>query len=169
MPVAEDVLGPHRNQQLIFSLADPAAAEALVAAFARAGVPIADNHGFAGDAATLARLRRLTGAGWTLDLAASRSCFSDYRRWSWTGFVPGSCRGIAVAIPIEGRWTTWGWPYRFLDRMAGAGARTLMLGEATDSALVGIERPEQLEEVPWHYRGLLLIEDMHGAGRALQR
>lgn len=169
MPTAEDVLRPYGREQLIFSLADPAAAEALVAAFARAGVAIADNHGFAGDSATLARLRRLTPAGWTLGLGSSRRCFSDYRMWGWTGLVPDSCRGTALAIPIESRWTTWGWPYRFLDRMAGAGARTLMLGEAAEGALVGIERPEQFEEVPWHYRGLLLIEDMHGAGRALRR
>lgn len=169
MPTVEEVLRPYGREQLIFSLADPAAADALVAAFARAGVAIADNHGFMGDAAALERLRRLTAAGWTLDLDASRSCLSDYRRWGWTGFVPDSCRGTALAIPIESRWTTWGWPYRFLDRMAGARARIVMIGEADDAAPVGIERPEQFEEVPWHYRGLLLIEDMHGAGRALQR
>ena len=38
-----------------------------------------------------------------------------------------------------------------------------------DGEMVGLERPEQLGEVPHDYRGLLLIEDMYAVGRALQR
>ena len=50
----------------------------------------------------------------------------------------------------------------------GAGARFIILGGRDGDSLVGLDRPEQLGEVPRNYRGLLLIEDMYGTGRALQ-
>jgi hypothetical protein len=157
------------REQLIFTLQETAAADALVAAFREASVAIADNHGFAGAAPALARLRTLTQAGWVLDPEASEACLAEYRRIGWLGLVPERCQGATLILPRQGGWTLWGWPYRFLDRMAGARARFLMLGAREGDTLIGLERPEQLGEVPRHYRGLLLIEDMHDVGRALQR
>lgn len=166
MPTAEEVLRSFPAPTgLIFTLAEPRDADALVADFARAGVPISDRDGFAGSPAALARLRQLTRAGWTLDRAASDACLSGYRAWGWLGVVPDSCRDTAVIVPRRGQWTFWGWPYRFFDRLAGAGARLYIEGDADD---LGLEQPEQLGEVPHDYRGLLLIEDMYEVGRALQ-
>jgi glycerophosphoryl diester phosphodiesterase len=140
-----------------------------VAEFGRAGVPIGEQHGFAGSPEALARLRRLTPAGWLLDPAASDACLADYRRTGWLGLVPDSCREATLVLPRRGEWTLWGWPYRFLDRMAGAGARFFIAGDGREDALVGLDDPEQLGEVPRHYRGLLLIEDMWAVGRSLER
>jgi hypothetical protein len=53
--------------------------------------------------------------------------------------------------------------------MAGGGARLLVAGDSADGPLVGLDRVEQLGEVPHDYRGLLLIEDMYAVGRALER
>ena len=169
MPTAEEVLRDFPTTLLIFTLSEPRDADALVADFARAGLPIGANHGFAGSPAALARLRQLTRAGWTIDPAASDACLSGYRARGWLGLVPDSCRGTTIVIPRRGEWTLWGWPYRFMGRLAGAGARLFIEGDAAGDALVGLERPEQLGEVPHDYRGLLLIEDMYDVGRALQR
>lgn len=169
MPVAEEVLRAFPIETLIFTLSEPRDADAIVAAFGRAEVAIGPRIGFAGSPAALARLRRLTQAGWTIDPRASDACLDGYRAWGWLGTVPDNCRGATVIIPRRGEWTFWGWPYRFLDRLAGAGARLFIEGDAGDGALVGLERPEQLGEVPHDYRGLLLIEDMYDVGRALQR
>jgi len=169
MPVAEEVLQAFPSETLIFTLSEPRDADALVAAFARAGVAIGPRHGFAGSPAARARLRQLTQAGWTLDPAASDACLSGYRAWGWLGIVPESCRGATVVIPRHGAWTFWGWPYRFFNRLAGAGARMFIEGDAGEGELVGLERPEQLGEVPHDYRGLLLIEDMYNVGRSLRR
>lgn len=169
MPLAEEVLTGFPRQTLIFTLSEPGDADALVAAFARAGVPIEARHGFAGPPAALARLRRLAPNGWLLDPAASEACLSGYRAWGWLGRVPQSCRGTTVLIPRRGEWTLWGWPYRFLGRMAGAGARLFIAGDSGAGGLVGLDRPEELGEVPHDYRGLLLIEDMYDVGRALER
>ena len=169
MPTAAEAVRRYPDAQLIFTLHDAADAEAIVRAFGEAGVAIAANHGFVGDPAALARLRALTDAGWVLDPEASAACLAGYRRWGWIGRVPASCRGATVLLPRAGGWTLWGWPYRFLDRMAGAGARLLIAERRPDGGLVGLERPEQLGEVPRHYRGLLLVDDMHDVGRSLGR
>lgn len=169
MLTLEDVLRAFPREQLIFDLADPRAAEAAVAAFGRAGVSLGATHGFAGGAGALARLRQLTPNGWTLDRQASRACLSAYRRTGWLGLMPGECRGAALSLPYDGAWTLWGWPYRFLDRMAGAGARPVLTLAPEGPALIGLEQPEQLGEVPRDYAGLLLVEDMYEVGRALVR
>jgi len=169
MPVAEEVLRAFPALTLIFTLSEPRDADALVAAFGRAGMAIAERHGFAGAPAALARLRHLTQAGWLIDPQTSAACLNRYRAWGWLGLVPEACRGVTAIIPRRGEWTLWGWPYRFLGRLAGGGARLFIAGDAGDGELVGLERPEQLGEVPHDYRGLLLIEDMHDVGRALER
>jgi glycerophosphoryl diester phosphodiesterase len=169
MATVEEVLAAFPRTRLVFELKDDRAADAVVAAFARAGTPIGPSHGFVGDAASLARLRRLTQSGWILDRAAGDACLSSYRATGWLGLVPASCRGVTLDLPRQGGWTFWGWPYRFMDRMQAGGAGFFIAGEPQGGAITGLDRVEQLEEVPHHYAGMLLIEDMHGVGRALQR
>ena len=82
-----------------------------------------------------------------LDRAASDACLGRYRRTGWLGAVPEACRGLTLNLPSRGEWTLWGWPYRFLDRMAGAGARAFLAGDPRRPALVGLDQPEQLGEV----------------------
>ena len=169
MLTVEEVLRAFPRTQLVFELADPAAAEALVAAFGRARVSVGRLHGFAGDPAALARLRQLTPNGWLLDAHASAACLAGYRRWGWLGIVPRDCRGVMLHLPYEGSWTLWGWPYRFIDRLSGVNARYFVSLDPEGPALVGLEQPEQLGEVPHDYAGMLLVEDMYEVGRALVR
>lgn len=169
MPVAEDVLRAFPAAILIFSLSEPRDADAIVAAFARAQVPVAERHGFAGPAEALARLRQLTQGGWLLDPRAGEACLSPYRAWGWLGQVSENCRGATLVLPRRGEWTMWGWPYRFFSRMNAGGARLFIAGDSPGDRIAGLTEPEQLGEVPHDYHGLLLIEDMHDVGRALQR
>jgi glycerophosphoryl diester phosphodiesterase len=169
MATAEELIRAYPRERLIFELHDPQAADAILAAFAAAGVAIGPLHGFAGDPAALARLRQRTQAGWKLDRAASESCLSGYRATGWLGIVPESCRGATLILPRGGGWTLWGWPYRFLSRMSGVGATFFVGGDSTGGELAGLDRAEQLGEVPRAYAGLLLVDDMHDVGRALRR
>ena len=169
MPSAAEVIRAFPRRKLVFALHEPAAADAVVRAFAEAGVTIGEDHGFSGPPEALARLRALTQGGWTVDPEASEACLAAYRRVGWLSLVPDECEGRTLMVPREGGWTLWGWPYRFLNRLAGAGARFLIVGEQDGARLTGLTQPEQLGEVPRHYRGMLLIEDMFDVGRSLQR
>jgi glycerophosphoryl diester phosphodiesterase len=170
MPTVEDVLYARRNIVLIFDLPDVRAAEATVAAFRRAGVEIGPRHGFAGSPEVRARLRQLTQSGFVLDRAASEACLAPYRKLGWLGIVSGDCRGTTLILSRDGGWTLWGWPYRFMARMSGAGARFLIAGDDSNGDhWVGLTQAEQLGEVPHDYTGMLLVEDMDNVGRALVR
>ncbi|MDP8995304.1 MAG: hypothetical protein M3N07_10070, partial [Pseudomonadota bacterium] len=172
MPTAEEVLYGVQNAQVIFSFrgSDPADADALAAEFARAGFPIGDRFGFTGGEAVIARMRALAPNAWTFTRAESERCLADYRLTGWLGIMPESCRGRAVALTPGANWTVWGWPYRFLERLIGAGGRAFMVdGFEGDGTPRGLATAEQLGEVPRHFRGYLWVADMERAGRAYRR
>jgi glycerophosphoryl diester phosphodiesterase len=171
MPTVEEVLREIPTTRLVFNFKsrDPNDADALVAAFARAGVKMDEKYSFYGDPRVTARVRALVPGAWTFGKAEIRSCLTDYLKVGWTGYVPKSCRNTTVAVPLNYQWAIWGWPNRFLARMASANSNVIMFGDYEDGVIAGIERPEQLDDVPRDFRGYLWIEDFHTVGRALQR
>ena len=168
MPTAEEALREVSSKRLIFNFLDddPADADALLAAFSRTGLKLDTRYGFHGAPAPLARLKALAPHAWTFSRTAPGPCLADYTKLGWAGFVPGSCRGATVSLPLDAQWTLWGWPNRFQSRMASADARLIMFGPA---AAQGITAPEQLDAVPRDFRGYLWIEDFYTVGRALGR
>jgi glycerophosphoryl diester phosphodiesterase len=172
MPTVEEVLQALPRTQFLFNFKsrDPRDADILVQAFARAGVPIDDRFSFYGHERVLNRMRRHAPKSWIWSKAEVQACAMDYLKFGWTGHVPQSCRGRTIMVPLNYRWAVWGWPYRFLDRMAGANTRVILLGDVVnDRSPIGLERAEQLGDVPRNFRGYLWVEDIYEIGRSLQR
>lgn len=171
MPTVEEVLREVPTTGLVFNFKsrDPRDADALVAAFARAGVRIDGKYSFYGHPRVTARLRALVPGAWTWFKSDLKACLSDYLKIGWTGYVPASCRDTTVAIPLNYQWAIWGWPNRFQARMKAANTRVIMLGDYENGEIAGIERPEQLDDVPRDFKGYLWVEDFYTVGRALQR
>jgi glycerophosphoryl diester phosphodiesterase len=63
----------------------------------------------------------------------------------------------------------WGWPYRFLSRMDKAHTRVLIYGNYSKSGVVGLDRPEQYDQVPADFHGWLWVDDFYNMGPALRR
>lgn len=171
MPSVEEVLTRLRGTPLLFNFKskDPRDADLLFAAFKRAGVPIDTSFGFFGDPAATRRMKQLAPSAWTFDEVQMRECLTAYLKTGWTGHVPQACRNGTVAVPLNYQWMVWGWPNRFLDRMAKANTKVLLFGNYDGGAAAGIERPEQLAEVPRDFRGYLWVEDIYNVGPSLQR
>ena len=171
IPTVEEVLWEARGMRLFFNFKskDPADADALVAAFGRAGVPIDAKFGFYGHPRVLARLKQRVPTAWTFFKDEARACLTDYVKWGWTSFLPASCRNTTVTIPLNYQWAIWGWPNRFLTRMKAANTRVIVMGPYEDGSLAGIETPAQLDKVPRSFRGYLWVEDFYNVGRALER
>jgi glycerophosphoryl diester phosphodiesterase len=169
MPSVEEVLRDFPQTSLVFNFKsrDPRDADLLVAAFQRAKLPIDERYSFYGHPRVTARLKQLVPGAWVWWKAGLRACATDYVKVGWTGYVPASCRNTTVAVPLNYRWAFWGWPYRFLDRMAKHDTRVILLGDYKDGELAGIERPEQLGKVPRDFKGYLWVEDIYNVGRAL--
>lgn len=172
IPSVADILFEIRMMPILFVIngEDPAAADALAAEFRTARIEIDDSFVFLGAGPVVARMRTLAPRAFASSAGEAQACLAGYRGTGWLGIVPDECRGAVVALTPGANWTLWGWPYRFLKRLAAGGGRALMV-EAIDAdgTLRGLTRPDQLPEVPIGYRGYLLIEDMPRAGRALAR
>ncbi len=171
MPTVEEVLKELPRTKLLFSLAgnDPRQADLLAAAFARAGVEPGPRFGFRGSPAVAARIRRLAPKAWTWSLEEASACADAYRTWGWTSYVPSNCKGGTIVIPLDHQFTIWGWPNRFLSRMAGTGTKVVVMGPQADPHSVGrLDQPEQLGEVPRDFKGYLMVEDIYTVGGALR-
>jgi glycerophosphoryl diester phosphodiesterase len=170
IPTVEDALRYIPSADILFQVDQPADADALAAAFSRAALPVDRRFGFAaGSPAAAARLRQAMPGAWVYEAAEGEACLADYVRFGWTGFVPASCRGRTIVLPIAERWKLWGWPYRFFDRMADAEAKVLIVGARRRGELIGLDQPEQYDQVPRSFHGHLLVEDIWTMGPSLRR
>jgi len=172
IPTIDEILQAVPGQRLLFHFKtrDPSDADAVAAAFARTGRLIDDKISFYGPRHVIDRMRRHAPRSWLFTPEEAKPCMVDYLKFGWTGFTPASCRNSTTMIPLNYQWAIWGWPNRFLSRMANVDAKVIQMGEITNmKAPVGIERPEQLGEVPRSFRGYLWVEDIYSVGRALQR
>lgn len=171
IPTVEELLRELPKARIVFTFKskDPAEADALVAAFRRAAVPIDDRFGFQAALPVAERMRRLVPGAWVVDDVQPKRCASDYLKLGWTGFTPASCRNTTIVVPLNYRWALWGWPYRFLDRMTKANTRVVIWGGYEDGTLVGLDHPEQYDQVPADFHGWLWVDDFYTMGPALRR
>jgi glycerophosphoryl diester phosphodiesterase len=170
MPTVEEALRETPRMRLFFNFKsrDPSDADALVAAFRRAGVEIDGKFAFYGHPRVTARMKQLVPGAWTFWKAEMRACLTDYMKFGWTSYIPKSCHNTTVTVPLNYQWAIWGWPKRFIARMESVGTRVILMGPYEDGEIAGIERPEQLGKVPRDFRGYLWIEDFYTVGRALE-
>jgi glycerophosphoryl diester phosphodiesterase len=170
MPTVEETLRETPRMRLFFNFKskDPRDADALVAAFRRAGVEIDGKFAFYGHPRVTARMKQLVPGAWTFWKGDMRACLTDYVKFGWTSFVPESCRNTTVAVPLNYQWAIWGWPKRFIARMESVGTKVILMGPYENGQIAGLERPEQLGKVPRDFRGYLWIEDFYNVGSALE-
>jgi glycerophosphoryl diester phosphodiesterase len=170
MPTVEEALRETPRMRLFFNFKskDPADADALVAAFRRAGVEIDGKYVFYGHPRVTDRMKQLVPGVSTFWKEGMKTCLTDYVKWGWTSLVPDTCRNTVVAVPLNYQWAIWGWPKRFIARMEGVGTKVILLGPYEGGEIAGLDRPEQLGKVPRDFRGYLWIEDFYNVGRALE-
>jgi glycerophosphoryl diester phosphodiesterase len=172
MPTVEEVLREVPQMRLIFHFKskDPADADTLLAALRRGGAAATDRRfGFYGDPAIVRRVKQLAPGAWAFSVQDTKACLTDYVKFGWTSYVPGSCRNTTVMVPLNYQWAIWGWPKRFLARMEGVGTRVILTGDYRKGGALGLSKAEQLDKVPRDFRGYLWIEDFYAVGRALER
>jgi len=83
-----------------------------------------------------------------------KSCLLRYIAMGWSGAVPADCRHSIVLIPVnDARWL-WGWPDRFLDRMARVDTLVFALGPwDSDDFSRGIDDVEEFRTLPAGFSG----------------
>jgi len=85
----------------------------------------------------------------------------------WSGYLPESCRGKTLLVPLNYQWAFWGWPNRLIARMEAYGGHVIVIGPVGENMPRGLTLPEQLTEIPESFNGYVWVEDGFNLGPAL--
>ena len=152
---------PQRGRMMInFKSKDPGEADLLAAKFKAAGRdPVAAGDGFYGHEAPVARIREIYPDAWAWSNQGAKQCSRDYVAMGWSGYLPESCRGETLIVPLNYQWPFWGWPNRLIARMEEYGGRVIVVGPIGGDRPRGLTLPEQLGEIPASFNGYVWVED----------
>lgn len=76
-------------------------------------------------------------------------CLLKYVLLGWSGYVPKSCKGTVVLVPIDVAPFLWGWPNRFIHRISGSGSIVVIRGPVRGpGASDGVDSTSLLARVP---------------------
>lgn len=161
---------PRRARLMInFKSDDPAEADLVAAKLAEIGRdPEAKDDAFYGSATVIARIRELYPDVWAWSPSEARECAEDYVAIGWTGYLPQSCRGRTMVIPLNSQYLFWGWPNRLIARMEAHGGRIIVTGPyESGTPNTGLILPEQFTQIPNSYNGYVWVEDTFNLAPAL--
>jgi glycerophosphoryl diester phosphodiesterase len=116
---------------------------------------------FYGGDKPITALRRLLPDARTMSVRSLKSCLIPYIAYGWTGIVPDTCKNMVVFVPMNVAPWLWGWPDRFLSRMAAGNSATFMIGPYHGGDFsTGVDTPEQLLALPPNYSGGILTNEL---------
>lgn len=97
----------------------------------------------------------------TMSRASLKACLLRYIAYGWTGVVPRACRSMVIFVPINVAPWLWGWPNRFLDRMASVDSEVFAIGPYHGGDFsTGIDTPNDLARLPKGYAGGMLTNEI---------
>lgn len=86
-------------------------------------------------------------------------CLGQYLAIGWLGQVPKSCNNTLVFVPFRYRRLLWGWPNRFVERMAEHNAPVILVGPVeSESISRGLDHIEELNLLDREYSGGIWTE-----------
>jgi len=172
MPTLEEALAALPDTAIIFNFKSNDAGEAdLLARLLRRSGRDVERLGdaFYGGGPPVERIRRHFPRNWAWSKEEAKTCSKDYVKFGWSGYLPQSCRGRTLIVPVNYQWAFWGWPNRLIARMEAHGGRVLITGvHGDDAAPGGLSLPEQLGQVPASFNGYVWVEDIWTLGPALR-
>lgn len=140
---------------------DPREVALLIAAIRAAERDVAARgDAFYGAAQPIARIRAAFPEAWAFNPDEAEACKNEYIALGWSGYVPASCRGATIVVPLDRQWAFWGWPNRMLDRMEQHGTRVVVTApQDGGEQWRGLDLPEQLGRIPASFNGFVWVDD----------
>lgn len=133
-------------------------------------LPASDRrHILIGDEAAVAAAKAERPAMRAFTIAKARQCAADYRG-SLLGSVPESCaNGVMLLTLDELGFTLWGWPNRFLERMAKAKATVIIAQSMEGQTIKGLTDVRQFGAIASGFNGYVWVDKIEELGPALRR
>lgn len=156
MPTLDEVMRQFPRRELLIDIKsnDPREGEALAQYLARFSPQRqAQLAVYGGDRPIATLHRKLPG----LRVMSKESLLKGLLRYlaiGWTGYVPESCRNTEIHLPLKYARFLWGWPNRFLQRMAAVNTRVVLV-QGNGKFSEGFDHPEDLKRLPPGYTGYI--------------
>lgn len=106
-------------------------------------------------------LRGLTGS-------SVKACMWRYSVLGWTGYMPRACHHTFVLLPVNWTWLVWGFPHRFVARLAEHDAEVFLVGANSGRDwLSGVDSDDALRAAcADHYSGGIWTDRIEAARSA---
>ena len=157
MPSLSEVFERFPSQKFLlnFKSNDPVEAEKLAPLIASKRDSYSENtFVYGGEKPTKKAIELLKGLR-GFSKQSLKTCFKSYVAIGWTGYIPKTCRETMLVIPSNYTKFIWGWPNRFISRMAGVNTVVLAVGPLGDNrwGTGGVDDEETLRALGDDYRG----------------
>ncbi|MEI1252414.1 glycerophosphodiester phosphodiesterase family protein [Rhizobium aouanii] len=171
MPTLAEVLSSFPDRRFLINIKsrDPSEGEKLAAVLngltteRRAGIIV-----YGGDE-PIDVLRLMAPDIKTASRKTLKGCLTGYIGYGWTGLLPDECKHAMMLVPINIAPWLWGWPDRFLNRMADAGTEVFVLGPYRGSDFsTGIDDPAQLARLPEDYAAGIWTNEIEAIGKLVK-
>lgn len=105
----------------------------------------------------------------TLSRPQLKQCLTRYFAVGWTGYVPAQCERSMLMIPANVVPWLWGWPNRFLQRMASVESQVMLVGDYWGEGFSqGFDDPARLNHLPTDYSGGIWTDRIDLIGPAVE-
>ncbi|QOZ77406.1 glycerophosphodiester phosphodiesterase [Bradyrhizobium sp. CCBAU 53351] len=168
MPTLSEVLATFPDKQLLINVKsrDAGEGEKLAAVLNALSAERRRKIMVYGGDEPIDTIRRLAPDVRTISRTTIRRCLLRYFGYGWTGLIPAACRSALVLVPINVAPWLWGWPDRFLNRMADANSAVFVLGPYSGGEFsTGIDTPELLARLPQGYSGGIWTNEIETIAR----
>ncbi|MCC8941240.1 glycerophosphodiester phosphodiesterase [Bradyrhizobium sp. Arg68] len=106
----------------------------------------------------------------TISRASLGSCLIGYLAYGWTGIVPAACHNAIVLVPINYAPWFWGWPDRFLNRLAAVNSAVFVIGPYHGGEFsTGVDDADALKRLPENYSAGIWTNEIGAIARLTGR
>jgi len=156
LPALENVLDTFPDHRLLINVKSNDLREGELLAGLLAGLPSARLEKILvyGGARPIAVLRDRLPALRVMSQETLKHCLIRYIAFGWSGYVPASCERSLLLVPLNAAPWLWGWPHRFVRRMAAVGTPVFVVDDYAGGGFTqGLNRVEDLERLPSNFAG----------------
>ncbi len=156
LPSLDEVLATFPRQRFLINIKsnDPSEGDRLAARLAQLAPERLALLSVYGAERPISRVRTRLPAVAAMSPASLKRCMLQYLAVGWSGWMPVACHRSIVLLPLNYAHWVWGWPNRFLGRMAAVGTDVFVVGQwAGEDFSRGIDTAEDFRQLPPAYAG----------------
>ncbi|NEQ45508.1 MAG: glycerophosphodiester phosphodiesterase [Leptolyngbya sp. SIOISBB] len=172
MPSLDEVLTTFANHNLIINIKsnDPREGKLLAERLAQLSPERQKEIMVYGGALPVSIIQERLPLIRTLWISKLKKCLVRYAALGWTGYIPQACERSMLMIPINYASWLWGWPNRFLQRMATVDTRVFLLANYRGEGFSqGLDDLPSIQSLPDDYSGGIWTDHIDVIGPAIKK